>query len=234
MERWSKFDAEGVQLGKIRIYDVPPGAPPRIIVLVPSEEGGDDDIYELDMVNQDVHNQVVVAERAKAPSGTGRARTTIMTGKVKHECNLRPRMTGRYERRLTERGAAANERTMRVGLMDGARAGRGGGKMLSSGITSAAGFADLAVSRGVLAPFLHCHAYLLLITPSIDRLVCLSLSVSFLCYSVQKPSSQRGSTSAWRACPEINCSMPSLRSSASAISGRSSSCGRGRSSRRCT
>ena len=147
MERWSKFDAEGVQLAKIRIYDVPPGAAPRIVVLVPSDDGGDDDIYELDMVNQDVHNQVVVAERAKAPSGTGRARTTIMTGKVKHECNLRPRMTGRYERRLTARGAAAkNEKAVRVGLMDGARAGRGGGKMLSSGISSAAGFADLTVS----------------------------------------------------------------------------------------
>ncbi|KAI0289747.1 transcription initiation factor IIF, beta subunit-domain-containing protein [Russula brevipes] len=145
MERWSKFDAEGVQLAKIRIYDVPPGAAPRIVVVVPSEEdgGGGDDVYELDMVNQDVHNQVVVAERAKAPSGTGRARTTIMTGKVKHECNLRPRMTGRYERRLTERGAAANERQVRVGLMDGARAGRGGGKMLSSGIVSAPGFADV-------------------------------------------------------------------------------------------
>jgi transcription initiation factor TFIIF subunit beta len=149
MERWSKFDTEGVQLAKIRIYDVPPGAAPRIIVLVPPEDGsgGDEDVYELDMVNQDVHNQIVVAERAKAPSGTGRARTTIMTGKVKHECNLRPRMTGRYERRLMERGAAANERSMRVGLMDGARAGRGGGKMLSSGITSAGGFADLTVRR---------------------------------------------------------------------------------------
>ena len=148
MERWSKFDAEGVQLAKIRIYDVPPGGAPRIVVLVPPEDGGgDEDIYELDMVNQDVHNQIVVAERAKAPSGTGRARTTIMTGKVKHECNLRPRMTGRYERRLMERGAAANERAMRVGLMDGARAGRGGGKMLSSGVSSAAGFAELTVSR---------------------------------------------------------------------------------------
>jgi len=156
MERWSKFDAEGVELAKIRIYDVAPGAPPRIIVLVPPEDGaGDGDIYELDMVNQDVHNQVVVAERAKAPSGTGRARTTIMTGKVKHECNLRPRMTGRYERRLTERGSAANERSARVGLMDGARAGRGGGKMLSSGITSAAGFADLAVSDETSIPFLR-------------------------------------------------------------------------------
>ena len=148
MERWSKFDAEGVQLAKIRIYDVLPGAAPRIVVLVPPEDGGGgEDIYELDMVNQDVHNQIVIAERAKATSGTGRARTTIMTGKVKHECNLRPRMTGRYERRLMERGAAANERSMRVGLMDGARAGRGGGKMLSSGISSAAGFADLAVRR---------------------------------------------------------------------------------------
>ena len=34
MERWSKFDAEGVQLAKIRIYDVPPVATPRIIVLI--------------------------------------------------------------------------------------------------------------------------------------------------------------------------------------------------------
>ncbi|KAH9037318.1 transcription initiation factor IIF, beta subunit-domain-containing protein [Lactarius hengduanensis] len=148
MERWSKFDAEGVQLAKIRIYDVPPGAAPRIVVLVPSDDGDGDDIYELDMVNQDVHNQVVVAERAKATTGTGRARTTIMTGKVKHECNLRPRMTGRYERRLALRGAAAkNEKAVRVGLMDGARAGRGGGKMLSSGISSASGFADLTRTK---------------------------------------------------------------------------------------
>ncbi len=149
MERWSKVDTEGAQLAKIRIYK-PQSATPQIIVFVPPEDGsggdGEEDIYELDMVNQNVENQIVVAERAKAPSGTGRARTTIMTGQIKHDCNLRPRMTGRYERRLMERGAAAHGRAMRVGLMDGARAGRGGGKMLSSGIASAAGFADLAVS----------------------------------------------------------------------------------------
>ncbi len=148
MERWSKFDTEGAQLAKIRIYK-PQSATPQIIVFVPPEDGGDgeEDIYELDMVNQNVENQIVVAERAKAPSGMGRARTTIMTGQIKHECNLRPRMTGRYERRLMERGAAAHGRAMRVGLMDGARAGRGGGKMLSSGIASSAGFADIAVSK---------------------------------------------------------------------------------------
>ncbi|KAF8492548.1 transcription initiation factor IIF, beta subunit-domain-containing protein [Russula emetica] len=144
MERWSKFDTEGVRLAKIRIYK-PQSATPRIVVFVPPEDGngsdGDEDIYELDMVNQDVENQIVVAERAKAPSGTGRARTTIMTGQIKHECNLRPRMTGRYERRLMERDRCA------VGMMDGARAGLGGGKMLSSGITSAAGFADIARTK---------------------------------------------------------------------------------------
>ena len=60
-----------------------PGAAPCIIVLIPSDDCGDGDIYELDIVGQDVHNQVVIAERAKAPSGAGWARTTIMTGKMK-------------------------------------------------------------------------------------------------------------------------------------------------------
>ena len=156
MERWSELDTEGVQLAKIRIYKPQSGAP-RIVVFVPPEDGcggnGDDDIYELDMIKEKVENQFVVADRAKAPSGTGRARTTIMTGQIKHECNLRPRMTERYERRLMERGTAANEKLMRVRMMDGARAGRGGGKMLSSGIMSAAGFADITVSRAFLSAY---------------------------------------------------------------------------------
>ncbi len=70
-------------------------------------------------------------------------------GQIKHKCNLRPRMMGQYTRRLMEHGAAANERSM-----DGAQAGHGGGKMLSSGITSAAGFADIAVSGVFLSTYL--------------------------------------------------------------------------------
>ena len=50
------------------------------------------------------------------------------------ERNLHLCMTEQYERCLMERGAAANNKPMCVGLMDGACAGRGGGKMLSSGI----------------------------------------------------------------------------------------------------
>ena len=142
MERWSTFDTEGVRLAKIRIYKPQSGAP-RIVVFVPPEDGsggdGDGDTYELDMVKQQVENQIVVAERAKGTSGMGWARTTIMTGQIKHECNLHPRMTERYERRLMERG-------------DDTRAGPGGGKMLSSGIM-AASFADIAVSRTYLSAY---------------------------------------------------------------------------------
>ena len=159
MERWSKFDTEGVRLAKIRIYKPQSGAP-RIVVFVPPEDGsggdGDDDIYELDMVKQKVENQIAVAEHANAPSGMGRARTTIMTGHIKHECNLRPRMTERYERRLMERaqrGAAPNEKSMRVRMMDGALAGPGSGMMPSSGIMFAASFTDIVVSRTFLSAY---------------------------------------------------------------------------------
>ena len=149
MEHWSNFDTEGVQLAKIRIYK-PQSEAPRIVVFVPPEDSsggdGDDDIYELDMIKQIVENQIVVAERAKAPSGTCRALSTVLAGQIKYEFNLRPRMSERYERRLTERGAAANEKLMRVRMMDGAPVGCGGGRMLSSGNLSAAGFANIAVS----------------------------------------------------------------------------------------
>jgi transcription initiation factor TFIIF subunit beta len=153
MERWSKFDTEGVKLAKIRIYKPQSGAP-RIVVFVPPEDGsgsdGDGDIYELDLIKEKVENQIVVANCAKAPSGMGRARTTIISGQIKHEFNLRPRMTEGYKRRLMERGAAANEKSMRIRMMDGAWAGRGG---LSSGIRSGPGFADIAVGKAFLSAY---------------------------------------------------------------------------------
>jgi hypothetical protein len=101
-----------------------------------------------------------------------------MTGQIEHEYNLHPRMTERYERRLMERGAAANEKSMRVRTMDGARAGGGGGKMLSSGIMSAAGFADIAVGEHFCLPI-----------PS-------SQQASLFFYSVQRTSGQRARTNA--------------------------------------
>jgi len=77
----------------------------------------------------------------------GCARTTIMTGQIKHEGNLHPHTTERYERRLMERRSTANEKSMRVRMMDGARAGLGGRKMLSNGIMSADNFANIARAK---------------------------------------------------------------------------------------
>ena len=74
--------------------------------------GPEPDCYELDMVNDSVENQIVVAERPKDPglsvstsaaaaTVNTRARTTILTGRIKHECNLRPTFTSNYRHQMT-------------------------------------------------------------------------------------------------------------------------------------
>jgi hypothetical protein len=58
------------------------------LLMMPAIVGGRPppaDIYELGMVKQKVDNQIVVAERVKAPIGDWTAHTTIMTGQIKHE-----------------------------------------------------------------------------------------------------------------------------------------------------
>ena len=149
MERWSAVDAEGVPLATIRVYDNPtPGAPQRIIVQTPSDPldpASPMDQYEMDMLNQDVNNQIVVAEREKEPHS--RARTTIMTGKVKHECNMRPRLSANYRRMIKARTQAANTSTRPIKrIEDALPGGRGGIIKLSSGVAPAAGFSEHIVS----------------------------------------------------------------------------------------
>ena len=63
-----KYNMEGVQLSKICVYDMPPGATPYIMVHMPLGNDREDSIYELDMVNQDMHNQDIIAEHARATS----------------------------------------------------------------------------------------------------------------------------------------------------------------------
>lgn len=75
-----------------------------------STRGSDPDIYEIEMVNDNVDNQIVVAERAK-DKGYGppnqpynpRARMVILTGRIKHECNVRPAFSASYRRQMRER-----------------------------------------------------------------------------------------------------------------------------------
>lgn len=154
MERWSRIDQEGVHLATIRVYHHAKsvtGKKPRIIMRLPPNPETPDidgDEYELDMVNDAVENQIVIAEREKEPGMNNRARTTILTGRVKHECNLRPSLTEGYRRRMKERTKAANTHTRTIKrIEDEHPGGRGGINMLTSGISNTKGFVDLVKTK---------------------------------------------------------------------------------------
>ncbi|EGN92358.1 hypothetical protein SERLA73DRAFT_191197 [Serpula lacrymans var. lacrymans S7.3] len=190
MERWSSIDAENIHLATVRVYPDavgPTGKSPRIVLFLPPDPSdttprdpalppfssnaafvpGEGDVhvdrYELDMVNDDVDNQLVVAERPKepvpptssAPTSTppvnNRARTTILTGRIKHECNLRPIFNESYRRQMRERSRKYNTPRRQIRMIEdaGVSGGRGGINRLSSGVGVGAGgaFSDLIKSK---------------------------------------------------------------------------------------
>jgi transcription initiation factor TFIIF subunit beta len=126
--------------------------------------GAEPDCYELDMVNEAVDNQIVVAERPKDSSlsvhGTNspfnsRARTTILTGRIKHECNLRPSFSENYRKQMRERHIRANTKQRQIRMIEdaGVSGGRGGINRLSSGVGVGSGgaFSDLIVCLSFLS-----------------------------------------------------------------------------------
>ena len=138
---------------------IPPQQPNRPVfdtVTSYHTDGPEPDCYELDMVNDSVDNQIVVAERPKDPVTTPngvpvntRARTTILTGRIKHECNLRPAFDANYRRQMKERHRKYNTPVRQIKMIDpsGVPGGRGGVNRLSSGvgIGSANSFSDFVV-----------------------------------------------------------------------------------------
>ena len=152
MERWSAIDQDGVHLATIRVFHnakSASGKKPRIVLLLPATPDSSEmtEEYELDMVNEAVENQIVVAEREKEPGTGSRARTTILTGRVKHECNLRPVLSDRYRQRLKERHARANQPSRTIKRIEEEHPGdRGAINRLTSGVSNTTGFQDLIVS----------------------------------------------------------------------------------------
>ena len=161
MESWSSMSKDGIHLATMRVYDADPKTKKqRMVLLVPSEPRdpndpaamepptfapGTYDEYELEMFNDSVENQVVVAEREKEPGS--RARTTILTGRVRHECSMRPKLTEAYRRRVRERTRIANTPKRTVKEMDEKEAG-GAGRMnrFGSGMgTAGTGFSNFVV-----------------------------------------------------------------------------------------
>ena len=118
--------------------------------------GPEPDCYELDMVNEAVENQIVVAERPKDPSLSvhgssvpynSRARTTILTGRIKHECNLRPSFSETYRNQLRRRHLMHNIKSRQIKRIEETGVPRGGINRLSSGVGVGGGgaFSDLVV-----------------------------------------------------------------------------------------
>jgi transcription initiation factor TFIIF subunit beta len=190
MERWSAIDVEDVHLASLRVYHNaagPSGKKPRIVLFLPPKTGSDQtqdprrpafapnpytpqgtgdepDAYELEMINDSVDNQIVVAERPKdlslsisnptTPSGflapvNPRARTTILTGRIKHDCNLRPVFSESYRRQMKERSRKYNTPKRQIQIIEDADVpgGRGGINRLTSGMGVGAGnaFSNLIV-----------------------------------------------------------------------------------------
>jgi transcription initiation factor TFIIF subunit beta len=138
--------------------------------------GPEPDCYELDMVNESVENQIVVAERPKDPSlsvsmsaaaatPNTRARTTILTGRIKHECNLRPAFTANYRKQMKERHRKYNTPKRQIKRIETANlpGGMGAVNRLSSGVGLGAGnaFGDLIVRHiFITQPFFNILMYL--------------------------------------------------------------------------
>ncbi|KAF7972440.1 hypothetical protein HWV62_18018 [Athelia sp. TMB] len=185
MERWSAIDAGGVHLASIRVYSEAKGAhgkAPRIMLFLPPHPADtaavndparptflpgaafnpdpadvQPDVYELDMVNDNVENQIVIAERPKLPEAGStepvnpRARSTVHTGRVRHNCNLRPVMNATYMKQMRERTRKYNTPQRTIGRIEdaGISGGRGGINMLSSGVGVGSGraFDSLVASK---------------------------------------------------------------------------------------
>lgn len=122
--------------------------------------GSEPDAYELDMVHDSVENQIVVAERPKdaslsasasaaAATPNTRARTTILTGRIRHECNLRPAFSANYRRQMKERHKKYNTPVRQIRMMntEDVPGGKGGINRLTSGVGVGAGnaFGDFIV-----------------------------------------------------------------------------------------
>ncbi|TFK36559.1 transcription initiation factor IIF, beta subunit [Crucibulum laeve] len=191
MERWSAVKVEDVHLATLRVYTAEPGKKTRIILFLPPNQdpnapapgtpppvdpkrptfeytttfptsGAEPDCYELEMVNDAVENQIVVAERPKDPTLSAstsaaaattntRARTTILTGRIKHECNLRPAFSASYRKQMRERHRKYNTPMRQIRMIEdaGVVGGRGGVNRLTSSVGVGAGgaFGDLIKTK---------------------------------------------------------------------------------------
>ncbi|KIY44221.1 transcription initiation factor IIF, beta subunit [Fistulina hepatica ATCC 64428] len=131
----------------------------------PPVEEDEPDIYQLEILNQSVENQYIFAERPKdqtfglsmsdAPTApNSRAISTMLTGRIRHEANLRPGFSAKYRRQIRERHVKAHmpKRTVRRIDTPDVLGGRGNINRLNSGVAiggngSGRGFSDVIKAK---------------------------------------------------------------------------------------
>lgn len=184
MEKWQQVKEDNIHLATIRVYEKDPVTrKQRIFLSMPAGQGEDGEQYELEMQHEVVENQIVVAEREKTPGS--RARTSILTGRIKHDCSLRPSFTKSYLQRLRERNMAYNTPTRRTKMFDpDEHGGRGRQNMLNSGAGDSSTFADMVVSCSRRS------------TPSIEF---------HSLYRRRRRNPPRANSCAMRVCQETSC-----------------------------
>ncbi|KAJ1667805.1 hypothetical protein IW140_001358 [Coemansia sp. RSA 1813] len=111
-DKWKQQDSDGVQIGKIRIYDEPDKSGSRIaIMLQDSPEYSDvPKMYRMQVTNEKVRNMLIFSEIRDpnevikpTSSQANKAVPIAMSGTVHHECTVTPEYTDEYKRIMRKR-----------------------------------------------------------------------------------------------------------------------------------
>ncbi|KAJ2482740.1 hypothetical protein IWW56_000913 [Coemansia sp. RSA 2131] len=111
-EKWKQTREDGVQLGKMRIYERPDASGSNISVLVNDTDENKDipKEYRMQVSNERVRNMFIFSEardpRAIVKPTSAEANKAVpiaMTGTVHHECTVTPTYTDEYKRIMRKR-----------------------------------------------------------------------------------------------------------------------------------
>ncbi|KAJ2813494.1 hypothetical protein H4S07_000646 [Coemansia furcata] len=122
-EKWKRPRQDGVQIGKIRIYDKPDASGNNIAILL-NDAPEYNDIpkrYRMQVTNEKVRNMFIFSE-ARDPNDlvkptslqANRAVPIAMTGTVHHECTVTPEYTDEYKRIMRKRVLDQHENARKI------------------------------------------------------------------------------------------------------------------------
>ncbi|KAJ2768134.1 hypothetical protein IWQ57_003665 [Coemansia nantahalensis] len=132
-EQWKRRREDGVQLGKMRIYDRPDKSGSNISIILNESEDyqGIPKEYRMQVTNEKVKNMLIFSEerdptQVLKPTSTQahKAVPISMTGTVRHECAITPSYTNEYKRIMRKRVLDQHMNSRRVQMMNPAESSR--------------------------------------------------------------------------------------------------------------